>query len=102
MRVRAVRRVRAALLGAGAGVLAFVVSGCEAPDYTYVGDSGHDFVLRVPRSWSAVDTDDALDATKSLIAKAPRLRQAGRRQGRSEQHCHHRSHIIHPPHVYSA
>jgi hypothetical protein len=52
-------RVRGALL---VGALV-VVSGCAAPDYHYIGQSGSDLVLRVPRAWAPMYTDEVLEAS---------------------------------------
>lgn len=46
-----------------AAVTMVAVSGCAQPRYTYVGDTTHDLVLRVPRSWNSVDTDAVLEAS---------------------------------------
>jgi hypothetical protein len=62
-----VRRVRRRATAAGlmiAVCLGLTLSGCgTAPHYRYIGSSDRDLVLRVPRNWSAVNTDDALKAT---------------------------------------
>ena len=53
---------RVVTLVAAAG-LAVGVGGCASPDYRFVGSSDHDLVIKMPRSWQAVDTDDVLKAS---------------------------------------
>jgi hypothetical protein len=62
---RVTRRARVAALAAVAGSVGLALSACAAPTYRYIGGSDHDLVLRVPRSWSPVNTKDALKATGS-------------------------------------
>jgi hypothetical protein len=59
---RTVRLTRAVGL-ALAALLVVVLPGCASPEYRYVGSDNRDLVLRLPRSWSALDTDAALKAT---------------------------------------
>lgn len=57
-------RARTATSGTVAAVAAMVtLGGCATPRYTYVAGSGHDLVLRVPRSWTEVDTAAVLEAS---------------------------------------
>lgn len=56
---------RAARLTGAAGLaaaLALTAGGCATPEYEYVRSSRGDVVFRVPRSWSAIDTQAALKA----------------------------------------
>lgn len=60
------RRVKGLARSVGvvaAASLGLVLTSCASPNYSYIGSSDHDLVLRVPRNWSAVNTKDALKAT---------------------------------------
>lgn len=59
---------RTARLTRGVGLilavaLVTVVSACGSPQYRYVGSDDRDLVIRMPRSWSALDTTEALKAS---------------------------------------
>ncbi len=62
MRQTSSRLARSVGLGLVAG-LVVILTGCGEPAYKYVGSSDRDAILRVPRSWSAVNTDDVLKAS---------------------------------------
>jgi hypothetical protein len=44
-------------------ILVAGLSGCASPRYQFVGSEDRDLVIRLPRSWSALDTDAALKST---------------------------------------
>jgi hypothetical protein len=58
------RRTAAAVVPAAlVAVLAVALTGCAGPTYRFVGSSDHDAVLKVPRTWSELNTKDALKAS---------------------------------------
>ena len=59
--MRAVGRALAVLAVAALGVPA--LAGCSAPPYQYVGNDDHDLVLRVPKTWSKINSDAVLRAS---------------------------------------
>ena len=59
--MRAVGRALPLLAVAALGVPA--LAGCAAPRYQYVGNDDHDVVMRVPTSWSKINSDAVLRAS---------------------------------------
>ena len=58
-RVLGLARVVGPALVAG---LVLVLSGCGSPAYRFIGSDDRDLIMRVPRSWTVVDTTAALKA----------------------------------------
>jgi hypothetical protein len=54
--------LRVAALAATAAVAAGL-TGCATPGYKFVGSDDRDVVMKIPRSWNAVDTDAVLKAS---------------------------------------
>jgi hypothetical protein len=62
VRIRRVRLVKLVGLALAAG-LAVALTGCAQPGYRFISNDDRDLVLRVPRSWQAIDTSEALKAS---------------------------------------
>jgi hypothetical protein len=52
------RSATLALLAGGLAVAAVVLSGCAKPEYRFISSSQRDVVVRVPWSWSRLDSED--------------------------------------------
>ena len=48
------RRVAKGLVGGGAILLGVILTGCAAPQYTYVANSGQNTYFKVPSGWHAI------------------------------------------------
>ena len=61
MRLSRIRLKRMVGLALTVG-LAVVVTGCSQPAYRFIGSDDRDFVLRVPHTWTPLNTSDVLKA----------------------------------------
>jgi hypothetical protein len=59
------RRVAKGLVGGGAILLGVILTGCAAPQYTYVANSGQNTYFKVPHGWHAISATALKSVTGS-------------------------------------